>query len=217
MTPVAVIAARLMPGGEWHRRFRAIAVKTCAWSADARDELLSDTFEVLVKSWHRYDPTKGSEWAYTRQLIRSAASKRRSYKGAIASPRYCNQKNLAPHLLQGWKDLRTAPLDHPAAPGSRRTIADYIPAPAPCPDEAVILTTVQAVLTAVADRARDHRRAWVLAARDGLTRTDIEIAAARGTSRQVINNNRADAIPYLRSRLTPAERFALSMTRSPDV
>ena len=219
MTPVSEIARRLLPGGEWHGKFRAVAAKTCALSADARAELLSETFEVLVKFWHKYDPARGSEWGYCRQLIRSAASKRRSFKGAIPSPRYCNQKSLAPHLLQAWKDLRTAPLDHPAAPGSSRTIGDLIEAPPAQADETRLHAALQHTIAAVADRSDEPRRRRLAVLSDALSlgaEADNELAERYGVARQRVNTMRHEGAAYLIKTLTPAERFALSLTRSPD-
>ena len=222
MTPTAGIARRLLPGGEWWPRFARIAKKVNADFAD-RDDLLGESLVCVERFWGRYDPVRGNEWAYTRQLIRAAASKRRMSKGGIPSPRYCNFTALSDECKQAWESLSTVPLTALATvstgpePGSDRGVRlfDAIPAPTHYDDRRQA-AAVRSVLLAVAERSEPHRAAWIETTIALFDRADTDLAAERGVSRQAVGRARDRAVAYLREALTPAERFTLSLARSPE-
>jgi DNA-directed RNA polymerase specialized sigma subunit len=211
------IAARILPGGPWN--YRATQLLRGAGIRDTElDEMLADSAIRIAGSWHRFDPSRGlAEWTFARHFVRAERSKRKRSKGGIVGPQHNNIAKLWPESKAAWQGLSAVSLEARLREraGSTRTVAEIIPAPVPY-DEAKAAAAVREVLATVADRSDPARRRWVLTAAAVLDKTLTEIADERGCARQGIGNARDRGIAYLREALTPAERFTLSLARSPE-
>ena len=219
------VAARLLPGGEWHDRAAAILRKAGATTDEELACMLSEARIFVARGWHKFDPSRNlAEWTYARHYVRAAASKRKSSKGGIQSPHWCNQKKLSAKCKTAWASIVSVPLQSHARIGgaehSRQTVADVIPAPPREVDEAIVADALQHTIAAVAERAPTpnlRRRLSLLAEAVVIGEgCDREIAERTGIARQRVNLLRNEGAAYLVKNLTSAERFTLSMTWSPE-
>ena len=95
------IAARILPGGEWHHRAAAILRQAGATTDEEMDCMLSEARIFVARGWRKWDPSRGvAEWTYARHYVRAAASKRKTSKGGIQSPYWCNQQKLSPECKE---------------------------------------------------------------------------------------------------------------------
>ena len=219
------IAARILPGGPWH----GYAINILRQSGVDTDEemacMLSEARIFVARGWRKWDPSRGlAEWTYARHYVRAAASKRKTSKGGIQSPHWCNQQKLSPKCKAAWAQISSVPLQSHARIGandhSRMTVADVIPAPPRQTDEARVAAALQATISAVAERAPTpnmRRRLSILAEAVLINEgCDREIAERIGLARQRVNLMRNEGAAYLVANITPAERFTLSLARSPE-
>lgn len=225
-TPEAwAVAARILPGGRWHAGAVKILQGAGAATKEDLDCMLSEARIFVARGWHHYDPNRGiGEWTFARHYVRAAASKRKPVKGGIHGPHWCNLYKLDPDVRAAWEALATVPLQSHARIGkdatARDTVADTVAAPPPIHDPTVTSAALQLLIARVAERSPPvkRRRLAILAEAIAIGEgCDREIAGRLNLAQQNINKMRNEGAAYLVKSLTPAERFALSMTRSPDV
>ncbi len=209
------VAARILPGGEWHRLARQILRGAGAVTEEEFDDCLQSAVLGVARGWRNFNPALSTEIRYARWLIKGAASKRRVSKGGIIGPTWAYQTQ-SPGMRRHWRSVQAQPLDAVIPGTDGLTSGESIPAPVAKPDEVAAGLVLRRVLTAVADRSAPSPRANIQTALASLDYLDRELAEQRGCARQGIGNARTRAIVYLREALTPAERFALSLARSPE-
>ena len=219
------IAARILPGGMWHGYATEILRQAGVDTDEEMACMLSEARIFVARGWRKWDPSRGvKEWTFARHYVRAAASKRKTSKGGIQSPHWCNQQKLSPKCKAAWAQISSVPLQSHARIGandhSRMTVADVIPTPPREPDEAQVAAALQATIAAVAERAPTpnmRRRLSILAEAVLINEgCDREIAERIGLAHQRVNLLRNEGAAYLVANITPAERFTLSLARSPE-
>ena len=209
------IAARILPGGEWHRLARQILRGAGAVTEEEFEDCLQSAVLGVARGWRNFNPALSTEIRYARWLIKGAASKRRVSKGGIIGPTWAYQTQ-SPGMRRHWRSVHAQPIDAIIPGTDGLTSGDSVPAPPTEPDEVAVGAVLRRVLVAVADRSAPGSRTNIETTIAALDCFDRELADRRGCARQAIGNARTRAITHLRTTLTPAERFTLSMTWSPE-